>query len=76
MARGGSYTYDPKTGQWTQGSSPTDEKKTTTQDKASKSSSDKLTASSTNKKTSKGKAEKKYNKIEYNIFTIMGGLYS
>lgn len=63
MSRTSSRTYNPKTGKWTQNTeSPTNNSKP-------KSSGSNLSSSSTDSKSTKGKVEKKSNKIEYNILT-------
>lgn len=81
MARSGSMTYDPTTGKWSSsgggGSSnrrpssggnrqPSSGSGNT---KPSSSSGGNMTSSNSNPHSSTGKAEKKYNTIEYNILT-------
>ena len=79
MARSSSYTYDPKTGEWTNkttnsgGSSSGgggNSKKTHSSTPSSSGSN--LTSSNSNKNSSTGSTEKKYNYIEIN--TLSGTL--
>jgi LysM repeat protein len=84
MARGGSYTYNPKTGKWThnkatssssnsgsgQKSSASGGKQSSNTSSSSKGSN--LTATNPSKNTSTGSTEKKYNTIEIN--TLEGTL--
>jgi LysM repeat protein len=84
MARGGSYTYNPKTGKWTHnkatsssnsGSSQKSSASSGGKQSSNTSSSSKgsnLTATNPSKNTSTGSTEKKYNTIEIN--TLEGNL--
>ena len=84
MARGGSYTYNPKTGKWTHskttrssnsGSSQKSKSSSGGRQSSNTSSSSKgsnLTATNPSKHTSTGSTEKKYNTIELN--TLEGTL--
>lgn len=73
MARSSSYTYDPKSGEWTKGSAP--QKASSAPSKGSQQSvskGDNLTSSNSDKNSSAGAVEKKYNNIEMN--TLVGTL--
>ena len=80
MARSSSYTYDPKTGKWTQNtsdnksssskSSTNNSNKETTS--TTTSGGDNLTSSNSDSTSSEGSVEKKYNTIELN--TLSGTL--
>lgn len=83
MPRGSSYSYDPKTGEWTKstdnsGSSSESSSGSSSSSSGSSSSSsssskgDNLSSSSSNKDESKGSVEKQYNTIEIN--TLSGTL--
>lgn len=85
MARSGSYTYNPETGEWTRNNdgggsssgggssnSPSSGGSDTSGGSPSSSGGDNLTANSTDKDSSSGIVEKQYNTIEIN--TLSGTL--
>lgn len=75
MPRSGSYTYDPKTGQWSKTSADTSSSGSSSSSSSSGSGTtgnSTMTSSSSNKDTSTGKTEKQYNTIEIN--TLSGTL--
>lgn len=79
MARSGTMTYNPETGQWTKnGGSSTPSKKPSSSSSnknsgsSNKSGGDNLSSQSSGKNSSGGKVEKKYNYIEIN--TLSGTL--
>ena len=80
MARSGTMTYNPQTGQWTKnggsstpskssGSSGGGSNKNNSNSGGNKSNGDNLSSQSSGKTSSGGKVEKKYNYIEINTLT-------
>lgn len=79
MARSSSYTYDPKTGKWTQNTSDNKSSSSKSSNNSNKetastttSGGDNLTSSNSDSTSSEGSVEKKYNTIELN--TLSGTL--
>lgn len=68
MARSSSYTYDPKTGEWTKSNT----KSNSSGISSNKSGSSNLTSSTSDSKSSTGSVEQQYNNIEIN--TLEGTL--
>lgn len=71
MARSSSYTYDPKTGEWTK-NTVEDSGGSSQQSPQQSSSGDNLTSTNSDPKSSAGQVEKKYNDVELN--TLVGTL--
>lgn len=71
MARSSSYTYDPKTGEWTK-NTVEDSGGSSQQSPQQSSSGDNLTSTNSDPNSSAGQVEKKYNDVELN--TLVGTL--